>query len=52
MNNIRSLSSQHCIAKQGGFMPTYWSVISLQSNDRTPEGIAPGSIGAEKIPRV
>jgi hypothetical protein len=25
------------IAKQAGFMPTYWSVISL-FNDRTPEG--------------
>jgi hypothetical protein len=27
----------NCIAKQAGFMPTYWSVISL-SNDRLPEG--------------
>ncbi len=52
MKNTRSLSSLHCIAKQGGFMPTYWSAISLQNNDRTPEGITPGSVGAEKIPRV
>lgn len=34
------------IAKQAGFMPTYWSCeeISL-SNDRTPEGMS-GSEGA------
>jgi hypothetical protein len=36
MKNTRSLLAQHCIAKQAGFMPTYWSAISL-SNDRTPE---------------
>ena len=24
----------YCIAKQGGFMPSYWSAI--ESNDRTP----------------
>ena len=38
MKHTRSLSLQHCIAKQGSFMPTYWSAISSLSNDRTPEG--------------
>lgn len=39
--NTQSLFRQHTsIAKQAGFMPTYWSVISigLSNNDRTPEG--------------
>lgn len=39
--NKQSLFRQHtCIAKQAGFMPTYWSVISisLSNNDRTSEG--------------
>lgn len=36
----RSLHQQlNCIAKLGGVMPTYWSAISFNSNDRTPEGI-------------
>lgn len=39
-----SIHSQLAVAKQAGFMPTYWSAISLQSNDRTPEGMS-GSIG-------
>jgi len=30
---------QNCIAKQAGFMPTYWSaIVSNLSYDRTPEG--------------
>ena len=33
--------SQLILAKQGGFMPSYWSAIS--NNDRTPE-ICPGSM--------
>lgn len=33
------------IAQVGGFMPSYWSAISLGNNDRTPE-ISPGSEGA------
>ena len=37
----RSSVRQFCIAKQGGFMPSYWLHISL-SNDRTPE--IPGSV--------
>jgi hypothetical protein len=40
MKNTRSLLAQHCIAKQAGFMPTYWSAI--ESNDRTPETRGPG----------
>jgi hypothetical protein len=37
---------QHCsIAKQAGFMLTYWSANNSLSLDRTPEGITPGSIG-------
>lgn len=38
MKNAKHLSSVKCIAQQGGFMPTYWSALSLISNDRTPEG--------------
>jgi predicted transcriptional regulator len=35
----RSLHSvTNCTAKQGGFMPTYWSAISLLNSDRAPEG--------------
>ena len=37
----RSSVLDYCIAKQAGFMPTYWLHISL-SNDRTPE--IPGSV--------
>ena len=36
LQSLHRLNSR--IAKQAGFMPTYWSVISL-SNDCTPEGI-------------
>jgi hypothetical protein len=37
LQSLHRLNS--CIAKQAGFMPTYWSVISLSlNNDRTPEG--------------
>ena len=35
LQSLHRLNS--CKAIQAGFMPTYWSVISL-SNDRTPEG--------------
>jgi hypothetical protein len=36
---------QHCsIAKQGGFMPSYWLANNSLSLDRTPEGITPGSM--------
>jgi len=31
------------IAQVGGFMPSYWSAISLSNNDRTPE-LHPGSM--------
>ena len=37
---MKAVTIHYCFdrqAKQAGFMPTYWSVISL-SNDRTPEG--------------
>jgi hypothetical protein len=38
---LQSIHRQlNCSAKQAGFMPTYWSLLS--SNDRTPE-ICPGS---------
>ena len=33
------------IAQVGGFMPFYWSAISLSNNDRTPE-LQPGSVEA------
>ena len=40
---MQSFNRQHTIscsiAKQGGFMPSYWSAInSLVNLDRTPEG--------------
>ena len=36
---MKSVTSLHCfsqVAKQAGFMPTYWSAIEI-SNDRQPE---------------
>lgn len=36
---MKTVTSQHCfsqVAKQAGFMPTYWSAIEI-SNDRQPE---------------
>lgn len=37
MKQVRSFAQKNCIANHKGFMPTYWSTISLQANDRTPE---------------
>lgn len=45
MKQAPHLSSCKCIAQQGGFMISYWSALSLNTNDRTPE-ITPGSEGA------
>lgn len=45
MKHIASLHQFNCNAKQAGMLPTYWSVISLSTNDRTPEGTL-GSEGA------
>jgi hypothetical protein len=42
MKNCSIHLQSSALAKQAGFMPTYWSAES--SNDRTPEGICPGSM--------
>jgi hypothetical protein len=34
-----------CLAKLGGLVPSYWSAINLNSNDRRLEGI----IGVQEI---
>lgn len=45
--NVQSQHRQfNAVAKQGGFMPSYWLAIN-SLNDRTPlEGLSPGSNGA------
>lgn len=38
---MKTVTSLHCfsqVAKQAGFMPTYWSAIEI-SNDRQPENV-------------
>ena len=46
--NVQSQHRQiNAVAKQVGFMPSYWLAINSLSNDRTPlEGLSPGSEGA------
>ena len=38
MKNIGSSHLINCLAKQAGFMPTYWSVISLGNDLTQSEG--------------
>ena len=45
MKQAPHLSSCIRIAQQGGFMVSYWSALSLNTNDCTPE-ITSGSEGA------
>lgn len=52
MKTANIFGSLHCVAQQGGFMPTYWSANALSNkSDRTPE-ITSGSREGDKIPRV
>jgi len=46
MKTIVSLSQQRQEAKLAGFMPTYWSMISCGSDNRTPEmtGVPGGQV--------
>jgi len=45
MQAINVIRQHYCIAKQAGVMPTSWLAINSLSNDRTPEGFTPGSLG-------
>jgi len=37
MNRVSIHQLLNCSAKQAGFMPSSWSVINVDSYDRTPE---------------
>lgn len=52
MQSFNRQQQFNTIAKHVGFMPSCWLAINSLSYDRTPEGISPGSVGGEKIPRV
>jgi len=37
MKSVTNFRQHYSIAKQAGFMPTYWLAINSLNSDRTPE---------------